>query len=419
MTNAIAGGAVARKSGFLFKRDEGEGDYFIRSEKRSSGGSSHSPKEPREGRDVAGFFYALLAVLLLALLFPVGCVLLWRRRLRWSAGFKLAATLVGGFAFYLLCMWLLLVPVENPELKAAQDKAIQAVDIARDAIVDAYQMTERNYNAFAKDAPKIAYYALKPVHKITVESLNAVMDFRAGLLGEEREQVVVTPKPTSTPSPTPTPEPTPTPTPASTPTVNPALLPRIKPLGESTVWYTGDGRFYHRASTCRNMESASPHTLQEALDRNLEQCSTCLPPPRAMMSAWLPVWFNDDGTKRFHITDECPELGEQWTVYPLNGVKEMDGVPCEVCGAYHFVNGLPFYDESTLATSSHAPTPSPTPETVDGNTIVYTADKGLNYHRNATCGLFTGMEPITLDEAIDRVLLPCPLCAPPILAEAE
>lgn len=73
-------------------------NYMMRSEKRrrgAQGGASPDGRPPkRRRRRRAGFFYKFITLLLLLALWPVGLILLWRRRLRWSALTKLATSLV-------------------------------------------------------------------------------------------------------------------------------------------------------------------------------------------------------------------------------------------------------------------------------------------------------------------------------------
>jgi len=68
-------------------------DYMMRSEKRSGSGPAHrSPsggKPPRRRRKRAGFFYKLFMMILLLTIWPLGLLMLWRRKVRWGVVTKL------------------------------------------------------------------------------------------------------------------------------------------------------------------------------------------------------------------------------------------------------------------------------------------------------------------------------------------
>ena len=68
-----------------------EDRHMERSEKRSS--YNRDPKKLRKNNG-RGFAYGLLSILISVIIWPVGMVMLWPRRLRWSAGVKLIASLL-------------------------------------------------------------------------------------------------------------------------------------------------------------------------------------------------------------------------------------------------------------------------------------------------------------------------------------
>ena len=59
-------------------------DYMMRSEKRPghgpSAGNAGGKRPPKRRRRRAGFFYKLVTMLLLLIIWPLGLLLLWRRR---------------------------------------------------------------------------------------------------------------------------------------------------------------------------------------------------------------------------------------------------------------------------------------------------------------------------------------------------
>ena len=116
-------------------------DYMMRSEKRSGTGRSHRPSasggRPPRRRRRAGFLYKFLTVLLLLVLWPVGLMLLWRRKLRWGTATKLLASIVTLAACVVLIGFALTVNTGNARYTAMQDSVNSFLDAAADALIDA------------------------------------------------------------------------------------------------------------------------------------------------------------------------------------------------------------------------------------------------------------------------------------------
>ena len=77
--------------------------YMMRSEKRNGynyGGSSFGSQPPKRKRKRAGFFYSFFTLLLSLLLWPVGMIMLWKRKLRWSIGSKLLTSIITLFLVF-------------------------------------------------------------------------------------------------------------------------------------------------------------------------------------------------------------------------------------------------------------------------------------------------------------------------------
>ena len=115
--------------------------YMVRSEKRRRPNPQHGSEQsggrpPRKRRPRAGFFYKLLTILLLLVLWPIGMILLWRRKLRWSALTKVFTTIITLMACILLIGTALTVRTDNPYLTAAQDSVTGFLDAAADSVVD-------------------------------------------------------------------------------------------------------------------------------------------------------------------------------------------------------------------------------------------------------------------------------------------
>ena len=113
----------AQRSGLLqaFAGGRGSGGYMMRSEKRPGSGYGNRRRRPRRKR--AGILYILLTLLVSVVLWPVGMVLLWRRKVRLQPGTKLLISLLTLCISIFLIVFALTVPLNDPKLTAYQDKA--------------------------------------------------------------------------------------------------------------------------------------------------------------------------------------------------------------------------------------------------------------------------------------------------------
>ena len=109
---------------FAMRRNKG---YVMRSEKRPGyggsagggrGGNRRGPKKPR-----ASIGYILLTLLILVIVWPVGIVMLWRKKVRMQAGTKLLISLLTLCVSVFLIVFALTIHVDNPRYTAFQDKA--------------------------------------------------------------------------------------------------------------------------------------------------------------------------------------------------------------------------------------------------------------------------------------------------------
>ena len=396
---------------FAIKRRNG---YVMRSEKRpgySGGSAGKGGRKPRRPR--AGFFYLLLTFLLSLILWPVGMVMLWRRKVRLQAGTKLLISLLTLCLSVFLIVFVLNMHVENPQFTAFQDKANDWLDtayadlaVAGDA---AYQKGVDTWNVmtdFAEKSYRPAMNTLADGLDKGVELAGAARSKVMGLFGGKDTPADVdtpvadggfdvylpentpdpdaaqalgegtltadgalieasTPEPTATPSPeelaegyvpalTPTPVPTPTPTPSPTPL--PELTVEVKPAGEATVYFNDDGKLYHMRSSCKSMSSAAAHTLAEAVEAGKRNCNTCGSPDAAILDEAFTVWA--DGKDFYHTTDACEKFDGQWRLISLNDAIAGGLTACEACEAdiYALRNGT-----AEAPTPSPEPTPEPTP----------------------------------------------------------
>lgn len=116
---------------------------MVRSEKRrrpdpqrSYDGGGYDRRPPRRRKPRAGFFYKLLMVILLLTLWPIGLILLWRRKLDWSILAKLFTSVITLMACILLIGFALTVETGNPTYTAVQDSVNGFLDSAADSLID-------------------------------------------------------------------------------------------------------------------------------------------------------------------------------------------------------------------------------------------------------------------------------------------
>ena len=108
-------------SAFALKRSSG---YVMRSEKRpgyggaSGGGGGRKPRKPK-----AGIFYIIMTIIISVLVWPIGMVMLWRKKVRMQAGTKLLISLLTMCVCVFLIVFALTVHVDNEQYTAFQDKA--------------------------------------------------------------------------------------------------------------------------------------------------------------------------------------------------------------------------------------------------------------------------------------------------------
>ncbi|MBQ8110443.1 MAG: hypothetical protein IJ124_09825 [Clostridia bacterium] len=125
----------AMRPGMLqaFANRRGSG-YMMRSEKRTGSRNGSNRRPPRKR---AGFFYIFITLLLCLILWPVGMVMLWRRKVRLQAGTKLLISLLTLCLSVFLIVFALTVPINNPEFTAFQDRANDWLDQAASNIAAA------------------------------------------------------------------------------------------------------------------------------------------------------------------------------------------------------------------------------------------------------------------------------------------
>ena len=433
---------------FAFRRNSG---YVMRSEKRpgyggGAGGGRNNRKKPR--RPKAGILYILLTFLVLLVVWPVGIVMLWRRKVRMSAGTKLLISLLTLCVSVFLIVFALTIHVDNPKYTEFQDKAndwlnraAADVAVAGDA---AYKKGVETWDVMTDCAD----LAAKPVMNNLADGIDKAVELTGGLRDKLRGTTDATPSPApadtaapevtpdvtdalpelieiSLPENTPDPEsgkplsdgtltaagefkpdetPAPTDTPAPEPTPTPVPDVPVKAPGEATVYYNKEGKLYHMRSSCKKMNSAKAHTLAEAVEAGKQNCNACSSPDAAILEAKDVVWA--DEKKVFHTTDACAKFEGQWTLIPLEDALKGEYTPCPECQAdiFAIVNAEP------TPTPTPEPTPVPEAEKVSpattlkpaGDAKVYHSSNGKFYHRRSVCQGMTGSKAYKLSEITSK-----------------
>ena len=382
-------------------------DYMMRSEKRGrSGGSSSSGaprrRPPRRRRKRAGFFYKLIMMILLLVLWPVGLVLLWQRKVRWGVGTKLLTSVVTFAACIILIGFALTVNTGNADYTAMQDRANSFLDVAADALIEAGEVVGEKAAVVYEGASDLADaawqrgrilladgvdYAAEKGAKARVE-IEALID-SIGVEGDVAESTEAPAADQSTPAATleatTAPEPTveitvgpestelPVYIPSSSPsaesgepvetgilerggvlstatlpaTKEPVITPEptpetvrftVKPASEAIVYYNEGGKCYHMASSCGTMTSAAQHSFGETADSSVRRCSKCGTPDKSILEEEFIVWT--DGSGIAHLTDECAAFVTGWNIVTAAQASEEKITACTVCSADDYLTAI-------------------------------------------------------------------------------
>lgn len=203
----------AMRPGMLqaFANRRGSG-YMMRSEKRGGSYSSGPSRKPPRRRK-AGFVYIFFTILISLILWPVGMVMLWRRKVRFQAGTKLLISLLTLCLSVFLIVFALMVPVDNPEYTAFQDRANDwldkaAVDVAAagDATYKKCSETWQIMGDFAKASSDYALVTTADAVDKGVELAGTARDAIVGLFHKEPAPTEAPAEPTEAPEATEAPE---------------------------------------------------------------------------------------------------------------------------------------------------------------------------------------------------------------------
>lgn len=447
----------------LFARKHG-GDYVMRSERRGGYGSPPSDASggKRRKKKRAGAFYIAFTFLLSILVWPIGMIMLWRRKVRWKGATKLLASIITLVLCVGMDVFALTVQTGNPDITRVQDsvndffdhaseniggfyqkicdRAVLAIDAGRD-LTDAVARTAIVRTADGMDLAVKGADGLNALVDKIKKSNDAETTARPSIAPTETANATPAPTESAAPAVTaspaatenaaataspeateaPTEKPTAKPTVAPTPVVSVDLKP--KPAGEATVYYKKGGKRYHMTENCSGMKNAPAGTLADAVSANYKSCSSCKSPDPAILEAEDVVWADENNL--FHLSDECTNFTGTWSLMTLADALENGYSPCTTCKA-----GLYMATRAQTAENTSAPvttaTPAPTvtataaPEVITpdfalkpaGEALVYHSSTGKWYHSTATCSGMSGASQYPLSECAGNYKW-CRRCEPP------
>ena len=412
---------------FALKHSKG---YVMRSEKRpgygggASGGGSRKP-----GRPKAGLFYIIMTIIISVILWPVGMVMLWRKKVRMQAGTKLLISLLTMCLCIFLIVFALTVHVDNEKYTEFQDqandwlnKASADLAVAGDA---AYRQGVETWGVMTEFAENASEPVMNTVADGMDRAVALACQARSKIQGVPVEEIVpealsdLVPKteipvssdlgadgstieihlPGNTPAPEDarpleagllspdgsvkpgeTPEPTQTPEPTAAPTATP------EPTEAPLVWSTVD------AQAAAEIEAVEEQPLAAAEVEPVGDAKATDAPEDTAEPSAKP---DDDAAAK---TAEEPAAATA-EVEPVTVEAESEGADAAAA------------DEPTAEpTKAPAMTVKVKPA---GEARVYYNATGKLYHMQSTCKRMSGAAPHTLAEAVVDGKLHCDDCGTP------
>lgn len=425
---------------YLWKRDDRQ--YMMRSEKRPGyrprpqGGNGNGNRNRRRRRP-RRVWYAVMTVLLLVILWPVGLIPLWARRLRWSGMVKAAVMVLTCAVFLMGFSYLLTMETQVDAIKTAQLSVRDSMTF----IAESVEGAARDSGQFAENVSRIssgtvslgrkALLTAIPAARENMESFYAqtgrlVAVSARGALGAVKQTLYDTGL-APTPSPTPTPEPTPTPSPTPSPSPTPA--PPVE-----MVWRVPGEAVYHNDPTCGGMIGAEEITLAEALEEGLMPCESCVltagksPEPTSdtqplatamavITESEAPLATEPAETDAQAAAKSLATLSPEEGALAAEGALNMSPDPATSSGLAA-VSPSPSPSLAPTASPTPLPVPSATPIAPPpfkklGDMMVWHTTNGRFYHLDEHCPGMSGAKQFTLASSVADGFKPCTRCKPP------
>lgn len=445
-----------RGIGVSFKK----GDYMERSQKRSPYDTyefkpSNSGGKKNKKKNEGGVFYIILTLLLLVVLYPVGLILLWQKKLNWPIATKLLMSVMTAILFCALLIVGMNYETGNATIGNIQKKVrsvFERVDYYTGDTVDAvagwfteqYETGKENTLKLWDTVDEKAAEAVLSAYGEIDDNLYAVkVQLPGTLLGmykdkigyEPKKEAVLSPekqatpdsgmtvyvntpstpeevtRPEATPVPAATPAPTFTPVPTATP--EPIILPEIKDVSLAEVFFTNGGTYYHAKSNCSGMMNAASKTLLQAQEKGKKYCDVCGVTSFDMMDCENYLWVDTD--RKAHTTDECRDFADgRYTVLPFDDVYNGSYQYCETCEADICYEYMRRNDSMYIVNSELMDEQLKELYDYERTITVYYGENSRQYHRIPECQYMTkDIYKHTLYQAlhVDMKKL-CTLCNP-------
>lgn len=385
-------------------------DYMMRSERRPGygGQSGNNGKKPsRKKRRKAGFLYIFFALLLSIIFWPVGMILLWRRKVRWSAGAKLLSSLITLFLCVFLIVFLLTIPTENAAFTKFQDSANDFLDTATDTIGTvyeaAYEKGSEIYVQFTDFADAYSVYSVNMMADGIDKAIDIVSDAKSSIIAlfcdgnVPEDDLGVTPQPDETEAPvseaSPSVEPTTGDIPdAKLPTANidvniPEETPNpVEAQALSAGILYSDGSF--NAGETPEPSPAAVHT-EDSPEITLTPTAKPSPTPASEITVEVKsageavVYYNNSGSY-YHMASSCKGM-KRASEKTLAQAVEDGKKRCRTCGA----------PDGSILEAEHA----------------VWVDENDQFHTTDECNTFEGKwQLMEIEEALNAGCLPCTDC---------
>ena len=414
-------------------RRGGNHDYMMRSEKRPGQQRPTGSVEPRrrQRKPKRHPIYAFFTILALIILYPIGLIMLWVRKLHWRMATKMLVSVVTCLLFFVFVGFILTVEVTNPTLKTAQENAKDQWMQAANAVRVAVSNRENIENNLMEQGPKLVDMAVDSARQMIVrdvprvqENLNkfyndshalgttvsrfavAQKDDLLVMLGMATPAPAVQATPTIDPASLISPSPEVESMPSDEPSVEPAITPDTSSIdepvdSEKTPTITPDATLTVEPTTAVSTQpSIAPVTASNVGSINTIPSET--PEPVAPIGA--------------EAVDTSTETANPFVASPLpTTTPEALPVP-PISLASFSPTAAPTLAPTPTVTPT--PTPSPTPIILPTPksyllTKVYYYDTGRGYHVNPTCSGMRNAPEHTLEEAFASNKNPCTTCKAP------
>lgn len=435
---AALNGAQGFELPCLWKRADRQ--YMMRSEKRPGyrpqPGNFGGPNNGRKRRP-RNILYAIVTILLLIILWPVGLIPLWVRRLRWRSFVKATVTVATGIAFLTGLAFFLTVDTRSDMITMAQKSVQGSMTYISERMEyaaghsDQYATSVSRIAASAASLSQKALLSAVPAAKKNMDALAASRDKLTGLIFQSAvggfKQALYDTGLAPTPTPMPTPAITPTPSPSPTPAPTPEPSPPVE-----MVWFVFDEMIYHNDPTCGGRTGAEEIPLSAAKEMHLSPCPECV--LSAGESAEPNVSPEPTATAMAVITQSTsPSATVAPTVSPAIGAKAVVSAspsaesPSPEASAFlpatpnaptALATPSPSPSLAPVATATPKPTVAPTPIPLPsveplGEMLVWHTTNGKFYHLDEHCPGMSGAKQFTLQSSVDAGFKPCTRCKPP------